>query len=121
MQKFYGLDVPSDLAESCKPERTALVVYDMQAGVLSQIPGADAIVNNVATLLSAARRRGFRIFFTRHTWLPPETMGVAQLRRAAIWRLLTSDGKFCAPFESGSPEWQNRFASCAAAVRSNHR
>ena len=106
MRQLYGLEVPTDLAQSCRPARTALIVYDMQCGVISQVNRPDVIVANVAKLLSAARARGFRVFFTRHTWLPPETMGIGQLRRAATWHQLTPDGKFEPPFQSGSAEWE---------------
>jgi hypothetical protein len=34
VEKAFGLEIPESLEEACLPERTALVVYDMQAGIL---------------------------------------------------------------------------------------
>jgi biuret amidohydrolase len=106
MLELYGLEIPTELDEISHPRRTALIVYDMQVGVVSQIPGGDAIVRKVSTLLAAARSRGYRVFFTRHTYLPAQAMGVAQLRRAMIWHQLTAPESFRPPFALGSPEWQ---------------
>jgi len=41
---YMGLDVPRSLAEVCRPDRLALVVYDMQVGIVSQMNGAPAIL-----------------------------------------------------------------------------
>ena len=37
MHQIHGLDIPETLAEACHPHRTALVVYDMQVGILRQM------------------------------------------------------------------------------------
>jgi hypothetical protein len=37
MQRASGLNIPQTLDEVCDPTVLALVVYDMQAGILSQI------------------------------------------------------------------------------------
>lgn len=86
MDRAYGLDIPATLDEVCHPSRTALVVYDMQAGIVSQIEAGRAIVERVRYVLQAARDGGFRVFFTRHMSLPNEVAGVSQLRRAKAWQ-----------------------------------
>jgi biuret amidohydrolase len=43
MQRAFGLDVPQTLEEVCDPRRMALLVYDMQVGVLSQIADGDGL------------------------------------------------------------------------------
>lgn len=43
MERAYGLEVPQTLEEACDPERLALIIYDMQIGVLRQIKNAAAI------------------------------------------------------------------------------
>jgi nicotinamidase-related amidase len=65
----------------------AVIVYDMQAGVLGQLPdgGAEA-VDRVSQLLAAARAGGYPVFFTRHMSLPVRLMGTAQLRTAMAWQ-----------------------------------
>jgi hypothetical protein len=37
MERAFGLEIPHTLEEACDPRRLALVVYDMQIGVLGQI------------------------------------------------------------------------------------
>src|SRR6266403_2184320 len=37
MQRAFGLDIPQTLDEICNPTSLALVVYDMQVGILNQI------------------------------------------------------------------------------------
>src|SRR5215472_832549 len=86
MDRAFGLDIPATLDEVCHPSRTALIVYDMQVGVVSQLAAGRAIVERVRQVLQAARSGGFRVFFTRHMSLPNEVAGVSQLRRAKAWQ-----------------------------------
>ena len=86
MQYAFGLQIPETLEEVCHPERMALLVYDMQVGVVNQIPDAAAITLRVTRVLAAARVRGMRVFFSRHISLPSELAGVTQLRRAMVWQ-----------------------------------
>jgi nicotinamidase-related amidase len=78
--------IPDSLADSCDPERMALVVYDMQVGVVSQLSDGPQVTERVGRLLETARRAGVRVFFTRHMTLPVELMGVFQLRMAMAWQ-----------------------------------
>src|SRR5919206_567248 len=86
MEHAFGLDIPRTLDEVCDPRRLALLVYDMQIGVVSQLPDGAEITRRVAAVLQAARGAGIRTFFTRHMWLPKEVAGVAQLRTALAWQ-----------------------------------
>jgi len=86
MQQAYGLRVPQTLEETCDPHRLALIVYDMQVGILGQIRDGAAVTAKVAEVLRAARDAGVRIFFSRHMSLPKELMGVFQLRMAMAWQ-----------------------------------
>jgi nicotinamidase-related amidase len=86
MDRAFGLDIPKTLDEACHPSRTALIVYDMQVGIVSQVPNGAAIIERVGQVLQAARDGGFRVFFTRHMSLPSEIAGVSQLRRAKAWQ-----------------------------------
>jgi biuret amidohydrolase len=86
MDRAFGLDVPAALDEVCDPSRTALIVYDMQVGIVSQIASGRAVTERVRQVLQAARDGGFRVFFTRHMSLPNEVAGVSQLRRAKAWQ-----------------------------------
>jgi biuret amidohydrolase len=92
MQRALGLQVPETLEEACAPSSTALIVYDMQVGILSQIATAREVTTRVMELLQAARQVGMRVVFTRHLSLPRELMGVFQFRMAMAWqRVATMD------------------------------
>jgi biuret amidohydrolase len=86
MKRAYGLDVPETLSEALDPDRTALIVYDMQVGILRQLGNVSESVTKVLKVLDAARDAGVRVVFTRHMSLPNELAGVFQLRMAMSWQ-----------------------------------
>jgi biuret amidohydrolase len=90
MQRAYGLGVPQSLEDICDPRRLALVVYDMQIGIVSQLKNGQQITEKVLRVLSAARLAGIRVFYTRHMSLPKELMGISQLRMAMAWQHVKS-------------------------------
>ena len=90
MERAYGLEIPQNLAETCNPRRTALLVYDMQVGIIGQIQGGPELVARVKVVLEAVRAAGLRVFFTRHMSLPKEASGVFQLRMAMAWQRVSS-------------------------------
>jgi nicotinamidase-related amidase len=90
MQRAFGLDVPQTLDDVCDPTVLALVVYDMQAGILNQIANGREITERVIQVLDAARKAKIRIIFTRHMSLPKELMGVSQLRTGMAWQKVRS-------------------------------
>ena len=86
MERAYGLDIPQSLEEACDPTRLALIVYDMQVGILRQLQDGDELVGKVVGVLEAAREAGVRVVFLRHMSLPNELAGVFQLRMAMAWQ-----------------------------------
>jgi biuret amidohydrolase len=86
MQRAYGLEIPQTLQEVCSPQRMALLVYDMQVGIVRHVPDADAFIARVVRVVDAARRAGMRVIFARHLSLPNELAGVFQLRTAMAWQ-----------------------------------
>ena len=88
MKQAANIEIPETLKEICDPRRMALVVYDMQIGILRQIKNPDEIVGRVARVLAAARAAGVRVFFMRHMSLPKELMGAFQYRMAMAWQRL---------------------------------
>jgi nicotinamidase-related amidase len=86
METAFGLTVPRTLEDVCNPADMALLVYDMQVGIVSQVPSGRAIVQGVGEVLGIARAVRMRIFFTRHLSLPPELMGSFQYRMAMGWQ-----------------------------------
>jgi len=106
MDHGFGLDVPDTLAELCRPERLALIVYDMQVGIARQLPDGAEVIRAVASVLGAARSRGFRVFFTRHMSLPNEVCGVSQLRTAKAWQRVRTVAEVMPSFPRDSPQFQ---------------
>ena len=106
MQQAYNLTIPQSLKEACDPARLALIVYDMQVGILSQIADGDAVTANVAAVLRAARKAGVRVLFSRHLSLPKELMGVSQLRMAMAWQRVGSVEEVRPWFLRDSPGFQ---------------
>jgi len=86
MKEINALAIPITLEDICTPQRLALLIYDMQVGIRSQLKDGDAIVEKVRQVLAAARAAGVRTFFTRHLSLPRELMGAFQYRMAMAWQ-----------------------------------
>src|SRR5262245_46444523 len=106
MQRAFGLQVPQSLEEVCDPHRVALIVYDMQVGILNQISGSAALTARVGEVLRAARDAGVRPFFSRHMSLPKALMGVFQLRMAMAWQRVTSVEEVQSRFLRDSPGFE---------------
>jgi biuret amidohydrolase len=103
MQRAFGLDIPQTLEDICDPTRLALVVYDMQVGIVNQIENGRQITDRVVQVLEAARTAGVRVFFTRHMSLPKELMGVSQFRMAIAWQRVKSANEVKPWFLRDSP------------------
>jgi nicotinamidase-related amidase len=103
MKRVQGLEIPQSLDEICDPQRMALVVYDMQIGILTQIKDPAAIVAKVSRVLEAARAAGVRTFFMRHMSLPKELMGAFSYRMAMAWQRTNDPEKVSFWFLRGSP------------------
>jgi nicotinamidase-related amidase len=106
MQKFAGMTIPELLDEVITLQNTALVVYDMQAGIVGQIKNGQEITERVSRLVAAARAAGVRTFFTRHMSLPRELMGAFQCRTAMAWQKVDSMDKVKPMFVRDSPQFQ---------------
>jgi len=105
MRRRSGLDIPETIEDTCDPATMALIVYDMQAGVLRQLPdsGAEAI-ERVSRVLTTARAGGYPVFFTRHMSLPVRLMGTSQLRTAMAWQHVDSPDEVRSWFLRDAPE-----------------
>jgi nicotinamidase-related amidase len=106
MKDIFGLHIPETLQEVCDPQRVALLVYDMQVGILSQIKNPEQITLQVLKVLSAAREAGVRVFFSRHLSLPRELMGMFQFRMAMAWQRLDSPDQVNPGFLRKAPGFQ---------------
>lgn len=106
VEKAFGLEIPRTLEEVVSPERTALLVYDMQVGILSQMKNGAQITEQVLKVLAAARTAGMRVFFCRHLSLPLEVAGAFQMRMAMAWQRVDSVSEVNPWFLRGTPGFE---------------
>ena len=106
MERVNGLDVARSLEDACDPRRLALLVYDMQVGIMGQIADGPAIVRRVQEVLAAARGAGVRTVFVRHVTLPTHLMGASQLRMWRAWQRRASAGEVVSAFPPAAPHSQ---------------
>ena len=106
VDKAFGLEIPETLEEACDPRKLALLVYDMQVGILRQLPNGAAVAERVVQTLDAARDAGVRVFFLRHLSLPLELAGVFQLRQAKAWQEVSRATEVRPWFLRGSPGFE---------------
>jgi nicotinamidase-related amidase len=86
MKAAFGISVPEQLAEITRPDRCGLIIYDMQVGIVPQVPDGPKVLEACIRLLAAARKANMRVFYTRHAFLANRAAGTGQLRRAMIWQ-----------------------------------
>jgi len=107
MRRRFSLDIPGTLEDACDPATMAVIVYDMQVGVVRQLPdGGAETMERVSRVLAAARAGGYPVFFTRHMSLPARLMGVAQLRTAMAWQHVDDPEKVQSWFLRDTPGFQ---------------
>jgi biuret amidohydrolase len=106
MQHHRNLPIPDNLADACHPDHMALVVHDMQVGVVGQLADGPQVIDRVGRVLEGARRAGVRVFFTRHMSLPVELMGISQLRTAMAWQRKGRVEDVVSPFLRDSPGFE---------------
>lgn len=106
MKSAYGLGIPESVRELVNPRACALIVYDMQAGILQQIEDGAAITARVKQVLDVARAADMRVFYTRHLSLPKQLMGGFQFRQAMSWQRLDDPEKVQPWFLRDSPTFQ---------------
>ena len=103
MLQHNGIHIPRTLEELITRDQTALIVYDMQAGIVPQIPDGPAITAQVKRVLAAARAAHIRTYFTRHMTLPTELMGAFQYRQWMAWQHQDDPAQIHSPFLRDSP------------------
>jgi biuret amidohydrolase len=106
MEKAFGLEIPENLEDACELNRAALLVYDMQVGIFSQLSNGAIIKTQVVKVLQTAREVGLRVFFMRHMSLPKELSGVFQLKTAKAWQRVTSSDDVQPWFLRDAPGFQ---------------
>jgi nicotinamidase-related amidase len=106
MQQAFGVAVPESLAEMCRPQTSAVLVYDAQVGIFGHINDRMRVTERVGGVLRAARDAGVPVFYVRHVSLPPSHMGVAALRAAMAWQRVSQADEVRATFPPDAPQTQ---------------
>ena len=106
MQRAFGLNIRQTLEDVCDLSSLALIVYDMQIGIVRQVSNGPDITAHVLRVLEAARSAGIRVFFTRHLSLPIELMGAFQFRMAMAWQRVQSPEEVKPWFTRDAPGFQ---------------
>lgn len=104
MRSVNGLDIPAGLADVATPATMALLVYDMQVGICSQVQ-SDEVMAQIGSLLASARAAGIRVAYSRHLSLSKAWMGVTQYRMAMAWQHKTEPQEVLPWFLPGSPHF----------------
>ncbi|HEY6777065.1 MAG TPA: cysteine hydrolase [Thermoleophilaceae bacterium] len=102
MERVEGLEISQTLEDACDPQHLALLVYDMQIGILREIEDGEAVTRRVREVLQAARRSGVRTVFVRHVTMPRRLMGAAQLRMWKAWQRRESAAEVVSAFPPGA-------------------
>ena len=101
------MDIPRTLEDVRRPARLALIVSDMQVGILRQLEDRGAgVLAKVLAVLQAARDAGVRVIFMRHLSMPKELMGAFQMRQAMAWQRVDSVDQVTPWFLPQSPAFQ---------------
>jgi biuret amidohydrolase len=106
MERAHGLEIPQSLEEACLPTKLALIIYDMQVGIVRQLRNQAELMAKVVQVLEVAREAGVRTVFTRHMSLPNELAGVFQLRMAMAWQKVSRAEEVRPWFLRDSPEFE---------------
>lgn len=51
MQEAFGTAVPETVAETCRPDVTAVLVYDVQVGILAHVRDREAVTARIRSVL----------------------------------------------------------------------
>lgn len=106
MRRRSSQDIPQTITDVCDPATMAVLVYDMQVGVVQQLPDGAETVERISRVLTAARSGGYPVFYTRHMSLPPRLMGRSQLRTAMAWQHVEDPEDVESWFLRDSPAFQ---------------
>jgi nicotinamidase-related amidase len=101
-----GLEITQTLFDVCRPNRMALVVYDMQIGIVRQVKTSREITDRVSRILNVARENAYRVIFMRHMSMPTRLMGAAQFRQAMAWQRVTDPSQVRPWFLRGAPGFE---------------
>jgi biuret amidohydrolase len=103
VQRAFGLEIPDNVAEMCRPAAAAVLVYDAQAGILPHVKDREGLTERIRQVLDAARAAGVPVFYCRHVSLPPSHLGVGAMRTAMAWQRQERADAVGSPFPPDAP------------------
>jgi len=106
MQNVHGVSVPETVAEMCSPSSTAVLVYDVQVGIMSHVADRDGVTGRIRSVIGAARQSGVPVVYVRHVSVPPTHMGVAAFRVAMAWQRTQKAADVRSAFPPDAPQTQ---------------
>lgn len=106
MQHAFGMAVPESVAEMCRPEVTAVLVYDAQVGIFEHVRDPAGTTARIRAVLDAARAAEVPVLYVRHVSLPTAQLGVAALRTAMAWQRLERAADVVQAFPPEAPHSQ---------------
>ena len=74
MKVFNGKNIYETIEEMADPSHTALILWDLQNGLVNNIYNKEEFVENIKNLIKAARSHNMKIIYTKITPLPFEYM-----------------------------------------------
>jgi nicotinamidase-related amidase len=89
--------IPIGLDEVLEPRSTALIVWDMQVGMGGHAFNVETVVPRIQELLTAARRSGVAVLWSRHV-MPPVDVAPAPVLRDFMRRQGVADPNELRPF-----------------------
>jgi nicotinamidase-related amidase len=106
MRSANGIQIPTGLSDVCDPRRMALVVYDMQVGIVRQLNEPEGVIRRIQQVIGCARAAGMRIIYLRHLSMPKALMGAFQFRTAMAWQRTDSPNQVAPWFLRDAPGFQ---------------
>lgn len=106
MKTFNAVAIPETLDDLADPRRSALLVYDMQVGIASQLANGAEVIAAVAETLEIARSAGLRVAYCRHLSAPTAWMGAFQTRMGMAWQRRKEPEQVKPWFLRGTPGWE---------------
>ena len=98
VKSAYGLSIPATLAEAVRPDTTALIVYDMQVGILRQLKhGPDVLARVLEGARAGARGRRAHLLHAPHVAADRSSRGVFQTRQMMFWQSKYRRPTRCSP------------------------
>ena len=97
-------DLPHSFAELVAPDRSALVLWDLQKGLAGKASNLEALTSNAAALIAAAEKAGVMVAWSEHSFPPLDQLSGPWLRWMMKRQGVTRPEDLKPMFQAGSEE-----------------